>query len=1082
MDRYWVGGTANWDATAGTKWATTSGGAGGASVPTSADDVYFDAASTGTCTIASGNTGAKSINCTGFAGGLSFSATITLSGSLTLVAGMTVTGTGSIQFNGTGTLTSAGKSLGAITVIGSGITVDLGDALISSGAITLTQGTFTTNNYNVTASALSSSNSNTRTINLGSSTVTLSSNNGFVFSTNTNLTFNAGTSTIIFTSTQVTVASGSVGGTGLAFYNVSFTSASANLTHTISAGNSFNDLTITGASSAGLRQVAFDADQTINGTLTLSAGANATCRTFVRSDIIGTTRTLTCAAVASLTDIDFRDITIAGAAAPVSGTRLGDCKGNSGITFDAPKTVYWRNATNANWGATTWSATDGGTADVTQFPLAQDTAIFPSGYPNSGVTVTINAAYNIGTIDMSARTSNTMTLACSQSPSIYGNWINGTGTTLSGTGTLTFAGRGSQAITSAGKAFTQAFTINTPGGSVTLQDAFTTNRSNSGALTLNSGTIDANGYNLTLSGSGSSFVSTTPSVRTIAVGSGTWTIAGSATGAVGWNTSTSTNLTVTGTGTISLTSASAKNFQGGNVQTYPTLNQGGTGTLTVTGSNKFANITNTAIGRVQFTGGTTNEFTAFNLNGVSGNLLQVGSTNTVQVTLKAPSWNVGANSTDAGNNTGLSFTVGSVDYLSISYVNGEVTAAPVILASIIEAITASSAESSTGTYNITLVEAATTTEVIDAQVVYIGTLNESATAADVAEAIKVYLAAVSESTAVTDLIAASGTLAATVSELATGVDTTAVTSRVTHPTIAEAAQMVDALSGGLLFLSSISEAATASEIAESVRIFNRAVTEATTASEVLAAIAVFKTAMLEQVSGADAVNARLTGGGAINEALTALDSAVGPKTTRSTVAEFTVVSDSTTNVYSANPAIVELAQSADTPQAAGSTFSAAAAEIAQFLDTPQGANTGSSSVAESAVGSGAAAAKFVPTANVAEAGVAQQTARSFAVLRGGVFDTAHAQEQSRVAPSTFRATTLAAAIAAEALSPAGSIYNTALPIEGVTVIDSMIGGYLWNLIDDSQSPEWASAQTSQNPGWSSVDDSQSPGWQNIDIT
>ena len=29
-DRYWVGGTAAWDGTAGTKWALTSGGAGGA--------------------------------------------------------------------------------------------------------------------------------------------------------------------------------------------------------------------------------------------------------------------------------------------------------------------------------------------------------------------------------------------------------------------------------------------------------------------------------------------------------------------------------------------------------------------------------------------------------------------------------------------------------------------------------------------------------------------------------------------------------------------------------------------------------------------------------------------------------------------------------------------------------------------------------------------------------------------------------------------------------------------------------------------------------------------------------------------
>jgi hypothetical protein len=67
-------------------------------------------------------------------------------------------------------------------------------------------------------------------------------------------------------------------------------------------------------------------------------------------------------------------------------------------------------------------------------------------------------AYNIGTIDMSARTTNTMTLATGTTiPSIYGNWTNGTGVTLSGTGTLTFAGRGSQTVTSAGRTFTQSF-------------------------------------------------------------------------------------------------------------------------------------------------------------------------------------------------------------------------------------------------------------------------------------------------------------------------------------------------------------------------------------------------------------------------------------------------------------------------------------------------------------------------------------------------------------------------------------------------------------------------------------------------
>jgi hypothetical protein len=257
---------------------------------------------------------------------------------------------------------------------------------------------------------------------------------------------------------------------------------------------------------------------------------------------------------------------------------------------------------------------------------------------------------------------------------IYGNWINGTGSTLSGTYTLTFAGVVSQTITSAGKTFTQSITINTPCGSVTLQDAFNSNRSSTNALIITAGTFDANNYNVTLTASGSGVATNNSNIRTVAVGSGTWTIAGTG----GWNATTSTNLTVTGTGTISLTSASAKTFAGGGVQTYPTINQGGTGgTLTVTGSNKFANITNTAIGRVQFTGGTTNAFTAFNLNGTSTALrLALGSTNTTQAILEAPSWNVGAGTLNSGNNTGLSFTAGTVDFLNISRINGVVVTPP----------------------------------------------------------------------------------------------------------------------------------------------------------------------------------------------------------------------------------------------------------------------------------------------------------------------------------------------------------------------------------------------------------------------
>ena len=57
-DRYWVGGTATWDASTTSVWSTTSGGSGGASVPTSSDNVYFDQAGTFTVTV-----GASNVNC-----------------------------------------------------------------------------------------------------------------------------------------------------------------------------------------------------------------------------------------------------------------------------------------------------------------------------------------------------------------------------------------------------------------------------------------------------------------------------------------------------------------------------------------------------------------------------------------------------------------------------------------------------------------------------------------------------------------------------------------------------------------------------------------------------------------------------------------------------------------------------------------------------------------------------------------------------------------------------------------------------------------------------------------------------------
>ena len=691
-DRYWVLGTGTWDATNTTNWSASSGGVGGASVPTAADNVFFDAnsnvlATAFTVTVTSAvcnnfNVGSP----TALDGAMTLamaSATLTVSGSWTNQAtNFSVTNvgfTGAITFNATTTgktITTNGVSIGVTTTLnGVGGAWTLGSALnLSFSTLVITNGTFdtSTSNYAYTGGGFTSNNSNIRTINLNGSVLSLSGGgSAWNMATSTNATLNAGTSTINCSATSPTFAGG-----GLTYYNVAFTSVSL-ASPSITGANTFNNLSLAGRIVVGIGVLSLSADQTINGTFTVSAGTASAYRMQISSNTIGTSRTLTCASIAAVSDVDFRDITIAGAHGTLSGTRLGDCKGNSNITFSAAKTVFYRQTGSSNWGTSSsgsWSATSGGALDATQFPLAQDTAVFPAAtYPASGSTTTIQANYNIGTIDMSLRTSNTMTLAtATNTPFIYGNWINGTGITISGTGAITFAGRTTQQITSAVKTFTQPITINSPSGSVTLQDALTTGTGVT--TTLTNGTLDLNGFTYTV---GTAFTTAT-GTKNLTFNGGTLVCPTAATTA--FNNAVPTGFTTTagtGTGTISMTAATAKTFVGGGSTFNCTLNQGGAGALTITGSNTFSNITNTVQpASVLFTAATTSTFTNFSLSGTAGNLITIGSVTAASHTLSkasgtvssdylsisrstatgGASWYAGANSTNGGNNSGWIFT------------------------------------------------------------------------------------------------------------------------------------------------------------------------------------------------------------------------------------------------------------------------------------------------------------------------------------------------------------------------------------------------------------------------------------------
>lgn len=503
---FWVGSSGTWtDAT--NHWATSSGGApNAANVPTSADDVIFDANSntgTGAFTITLNGTSGAPNACNNFRaneasaldGALGFSGVgiyldvygdfllpttrvnfVNISGGSTLTWKAT-SKTVTITTNGT-TLTYWNTGINGV-----GGVFNLGSAYVGNN-FNLTAGTLNTNNFAMnTPGAFSSTGSLARTLNFGSSTITnngISGTVGYTFS-GTNLTINAGTSTLI---DQDPTAYFNVSGGPYTFYNVSWTSAalvSVNITGT----NTFNNLTFPARTTTGTAIVTVGADQTVNGTFTAGATTSAITRIMFCSDVVGTPRTITAAAVGTFSDVDFRDIVAAGASGTWSGTRLGNCLGNTNITFDAAKTVYTVGSGASLWYSTQWALTAGGATSVNNFPLAQDTAVVDNNGALSSLSP--NTTWNYGTIDFSSRTTALTWSTSTFDLYIYGSLIFSSAITVnSATGTYYFYGRNAtQSITSAAKTISADVTVNAINGTVATTDAF----NNSGTFTFAAGTL-----------------------------------------------------------------------------------------------------------------------------------------------------------------------------------------------------------------------------------------------------------------------------------------------------------------------------------------------------------------------------------------------------------------------------------------------------------------------------------------------------------------------------------------------------------------------------------------------------------------
>ena len=242
-DRYWVanGATARtWNDAA--YWSTTSGGAGGSAVPTSADDVYFDANGYADCTGYALFSYCASIDFTGYTGAFSgtLNLLITSGGAVTLASGGPFTATGvfcmAVGEEETVTFTSNGVTHAMNLIVNNideGGTFNFADAYVSTGTITISQGNnaeysdFATGGYNITAKSLKLE-------------------DGGVYQT---LTATLGSSTITLTGSGVTVLDLSGKGGTIA---LSASSADFKLTHAFTGttfeagGNTFNDIWLTG--------------------------------------------------------------------------------------------------------------------------------------------------------------------------------------------------------------------------------------------------------------------------------------------------------------------------------------------------------------------------------------------------------------------------------------------------------------------------------------------------------------------------------------------------------------------------------------------------------------------------------------------------------------------------------------------------------------------------------------------------------------------------------------------------------------------------------------------------------------------
>ena len=649
--RYWVGGSGSWTDTA--KWSTTSGGSGGASVPTIADDVIVNGSSGSPTITLPANKDMKTLTTTGatctFTSGSALNTyTLNLQGNLTFSSTTTLTYIRP-DIQSTATVTTNGVTLSAgFSVEAVGGTVTLGSALTVVGTIFHTAGTFTSNGFNISAGTYSASTISAKTLNL-TSTMSLTSS------------FSAGAATVPLT---VNASTGTINlgsnftGNDKTYGTVNITLDASDTQCFISGANTYSSLTISTTSVVPIVYVS--ANQTVTGAFS-ATGSSSANRLRLFSNASSVQRTISVGSK-TITNVDFCGINASGGT-PWTGTSIGNAGNNSNITFTTAVTRYAVASSTTNYSTIGWSATSGG-ASGASVPLPQDTVILNAS--SAAGTYNLDALYCAsftatgftGTLAGELTGLGNVTLPVSGTTSAFTVVLAGTGThTYSSNGTIIFyLYVGSTYLTNVG---TYSLANNS---TTSYQSYFYSGTFSAGVYSFSSGRINAE-------------VNNAGTFPTINMGSNTWYITG---GSSEWSIIAGTTLNKQ-TANISITSIDSPVYfyGGGKAYNKVSFDSGTTASqqFVIYDSNSFTELasTKTVAFTISFGVNQTNTFTAFTVSGSSGNVVAVKSTSTVSSSttlVKGSPWNIGNNSTVTTSTNITAISGGGIDYLAFTDILG----------------------------------------------------------------------------------------------------------------------------------------------------------------------------------------------------------------------------------------------------------------------------------------------------------------------------------------------------------------------------------------------------------------------------